>query len=102
MKKYFIGTTHKNKNIEHCNKEELIEVNKQRKKSASLLFNQNIDYYSRVNINNESKSYSNIKLVQMCMFKMDEEYSTSNLEPYKLTDNYLLSTKDKLDHSKGF
>ena len=38
----------------------------------------------------------------MCMFKMDEEYIKSNLEPHKLTDNYLLSTKDKLDHSKGF
>ena len=37
----------------------------------------------------------------MCMFKIDEEYSTSNLEPYKLTDNSWLSTKDKLDHSKG-
>ena len=37
----------------------------------------------------------------MCMFKMDEEYSTRNLEHHKLSDNYLLSTKDKLDHSKG-
>ena len=101
MKKYFIGTTHKNKNIEHDNKEESIEVNKQREKPASLLFSQNKDYNNIVNINDESKSYSNIKLVQMCMFKMDEEYSTSNLEHHKLSDNYLLSTKDKLDHSKG-
>ena len=34
------------------------------------------------------------------MFKLDEENSTYNLEDHKLSDNYLLSTKDKLDHSK--
>ena len=63
MKKYFIETTYKNKNIEHNKKEESIEVNKQREKPASLLFNQNNDYHNIVNINDELKLYSDIKLV---------------------------------------